>query len=121
MTSLYHLIPGYSLYDMYGTVRSDEPFEDKVRSATMAGLVTGAHFLNATHHGLKIQALTLSSPAGLTRSWARIATIASSPVSVPVVTAVLTVPIETVLLSEIVESDVPTADKIRMLQGVSYY
>lgn len=87
MSALLHMIPGYSLYSAVDTIGSDEPFAIKARDAAMAAAFTSLHFLNATHHALKIQRSTLSSPVGLTRSWSRISSLVTSP-KTPLVAAI---------------------------------
>ncbi len=79
---LYHLLPGYSLYHAADVASSDEPFAVKARTAALGGTVTGLHILNATHHALKIQRLTLSSPRNLTMFWRNVSVVASTPASI---------------------------------------
>ncbi len=94
---LYHLLPGYSLYHAAEVASSDEPFAIKAQTAALGGTLTGLHILNATHHALKIQRVTLSSPRNLTMFWRNVSVVAPY---VPVITAAVVTSIAAVVVGE---------------------
>jgi hypothetical protein len=66
---LYHLIPGYTLYDFQRTLTSGKPMAIKARDAVVSGTIAFTAFAIATEHALKIQAATGSAPGYLANRW----------------------------------------------------
>ena len=71
-----HAIPGYALYDLAMTIRSDEtPFAIKARDSAMAGATMAIHTIFSTHHALKMmehQIKTVGYYSGRTHGWGTI-------------------------------------------------
>ena len=66
---LYHLIPGYTLYDFQRSVTSDKPMAIKTRDAVVSATIAFTAFAIATEHAMKIQRVTGSAPGYLANRW----------------------------------------------------
>lgn len=66
---LYHLIPGYTLYDFQRSITSDKSFAVKARDAVVSGTITATSFIIATHHAQKIMNATGSTSGYLANRW----------------------------------------------------
>ncbi len=119
---LKHAIPGYGLHALYRSVTSDDPFPIKVRDSVLASTSLGFHYILTTHHASKMMAHRIGTHGhsshrthgwGITRQL-----IKATPV---VATTAIAIGVESLAIEEIVSNEsVPTSDKIRMLQGISY-
>ena len=85
MSLLYHLIPGYTLYDLNRSIISDKPFTVKVVDAVVAGAVSGSNFIFTTHYAQKIMNATGTTSGYLANRWQTIAFAARN--AVPIVSA----------------------------------
>lgn len=66
---LYHLIPGYTLYDFQRSLVSSNPMAIKARDAVVSGAIAGTSLIIATEHAMKIQRATGSASGLLTNRW----------------------------------------------------
>lgn len=66
---LYHLIPGYTLYDFQRSITSDKPMAIKARDAMVSGAIAFTAFAIATEHAMKVQVATGSAPGYLANRW----------------------------------------------------